>query len=380
MAISTRARQLKVAGEDVISYSAGEPDFPTPEHIVEAAVAACQDPRNHKYTAAAGLPELRETVAAVTAASGGPVVEPDQVLITNGGKQAVFEGLAALLDDGDEVLIPAPYWVTYPEAVRLAGGIPVSVETDSASGFKVTCDDLEAVRTDKTKLLVFVSPSNPTGAVYTPEETAAVGRWAADAGVWVLTDEIYQHLVYGDSVFSSIPVAARELGDRWVVVDGVAKTFAMTGWRVGWLIGAPDVIRAAVNFQSHATSNVANVSQRAALAALTGPMEPVYAMREAFAHRRTLMQAMLDSIPDVSCLIPGGAFYCFPDFRGLMGSDIGGRRVDSTVDLCALLLEECRVAAVPGEAFGAPGYARFSYALGEADLVRGLERVQDLLR
>jgi aspartate/methionine/tyrosine aminotransferase len=306
-------------------------------------------------------------------------VEPDGVLITNGGKQAVFEGLAALVDDGDEVLIPAPYWVTYPEAVRLAGGVPVPIATDATSGFKVTVDQLEAARGDRTKLLVFVSPSNPTGAVYTPEETAEIGRWAAGAGVWVLTDEIYQHLVYGDTVFSSIPVVAPELEDRWVVVHGVAKTFAMTGWRVGWLIGAPDVIEAATNVQSHATSNVANVSQRAALAALTGPMEPVDRMREAFAHRRTVMQSMLDSIDGVSCLLPGGAFYCFPDFRALLGRDIGGHRIETTLDLCSTLLDECGVAAVPGEAFGAPGHVRFSYALGEADLERGLQRVQDLL-
>ncbi len=381
MAISNRARELKASGRDVISYGAGEPDFPTPAHIVEAAELACSDPKNHKYSANAGLPELRDAVAMVTERDGGPAVDPmKQVLITNGGKQAVFQTFAALVDDGDEVLIPAPYWVTYPEAVQLAGGVSVPISTESDAGFKVTVDQLEAAKTDKTKVLVFVSPSNPTGAVYTPDETAAIGEWAGANGVWVMTDEIYQHLVYGDTVFTSLPEVAPALEDRWVIVNGVAKTFAMTGWRVGWMIGPADVVKAAANLQSHATSNVANVSQRAALAALTGPMEPVYEMRSAFAHRRHLMHEMLDSIEGVTCVEPGGAFYCFPDFRGMLGTEIAGRRIESSMDLCAVLLDEAEVAAVPGEAFGAPGYARFSYALGETDLVRGLQRVQDLLR
>lgn len=379
MAISSKAAELKAAGGDVISYGAGEPDFPTPDHIVEAAVAACRDPRNHKYTANAGLAELREAVAMVTTRDGGPPVDPTQVLVTNGGKQAVFQTFAALVDDGDEVLIPAPYWVTYPEAVLLAGGVPIEIPTDSESGFKVTVDQLEAATTERTKLLVFVSPSNPTGAVYTSEETAEIGRWAGDRGIWVMTDEIYQHLVYGDTTFTSMPAVAPELEDRWVIVNGVAKTFAMTGWRVGWMIGPPDVIRAAGNMQSHATSNVANVCQRAAVAALLGPMEAMGEMRLAFDRRRHIMTSMLDAIPGVTCVEPRGAFYCFPDFRSLLGTEIKGRTVDSSLELCGLLLDESGAAAVPGEAFGAPGYARFSYALGDDDLVRGLERVQDLL-
>ncbi|MDH4308552.1 MAG: pyridoxal phosphate-dependent aminotransferase [Acidimicrobiia bacterium] len=379
MAISNRARELTASGRDVVSYGAGEPDFPTPDHIVEAAVEACRDPKNHKYTANAGLAELREAVADVTRRDSGVAVPASQVLITNGGKQAVYQSFAAIVDDGDEVLIPAPYWVTYPEAIRLAGGVPVTVSTGSESGFKVTVDQLEAARTDRTKLLVFVSPSNPTGAVYTPEETAEIGRWAGAHGIWVLTDEIYQHLVYGATPFTSIVSAAPELEDRWIMVNGVAKTFAMTGWRVGWMIGAPDVIKAAGNLQSHATSNVANVSQRAALAAVTGPMEPVETMRTAFDRRRELMHSMLDAIPGVTCVEPTGAFYCFPDFRERLGTEIAGRRIETSLDLCALILDEADAAAVPGEAFGAPGYARFSYALGDADLVRGLERVQDLL-
>ncbi|MGF1666148.1 MAG: pyridoxal phosphate-dependent aminotransferase [Acidimicrobiia bacterium] len=379
MAISNRARELKATGRDVVSYGAGEPDFPTPAHIVEAAVEACRDPRNHKYTANAGLAELREAIAMVTRRDGGPSVSPGQVLVTNGGKQAVYQSFAALVDEGDEVLIPAPYWVTYPEAVLLAGGKPVSIPTDSASGFKVTVEQLEAATTDRTKLLVFVSPSNPTGAVYTPEETAEIGRWAGERGIWVMTDEIYQYLIYGDTAFSSIPVVAPELEDRWVIVHGVAKTYAMTGWRVGWMIGPNDVIKAAGNLQSHATSNVANVTQRAALAALLGPMDPVEDMKVAFDRRRRLMHSMLDAIPGVTCVEPTGAFYCFPDFRGLLGTEIKGRQIESSMDLCSLILDEADAAAVPGEAFGAPGYARFSYALGDDDLVRGLERVQDLL-
>jgi aspartate/methionine/tyrosine aminotransferase len=380
MAISNKAREMKAAGSDVISYGAGEPDFPTPDHIVDAAAAACRDPKNHKYSANAGLIELREAVAMVTARDGGPTVDPkSQVLVTNGGKQSVFQTFAALVSDGDEVIVPAPYWVTYPEAIQLAGGVPVPIATDSAAGFKVTVDQLDAALTDKTKLLVFVSPSNPTGAVYTPDETAAIGAWAADNDVWVMTDEIYQHLVYGDTVFTSLPSVAPGLDDRWVIVSGVAKTFAMTGWRVGWMIGPADVIKAAANLQSHATSNVANVSQWAAFAALTGPMEPMAEMRRAFDHRRQQMHSMLDGIDGVTCLLPGGAFYCFPDFRDLVGTDVAGRRIESSMDLCAVLLDEAGVAAVPGEAFGAPGYARFSYALAEADLIRGLQRVQDLL-
>lgn len=372
MAIDNRARELRAQGRNVISFGAGEPDFPSPAHVVEAAAAACADPVNHHYTANAGLPELREAVAAATAADSGVTVAPSQVLVTNGGKQAVFEAFAALIDPGDEVLIPSPYWVTYPEAVRLAGGVPVPVPTSAAAGFRAGPDDLEAAWTPRTKLLVFVSPSNPTGSVYPPEEAAAVGRWAASRGVWVLTDEIYHHLVYGDAVFSSLPALVPELGDRWVIVDGVAKTYAMTGWRVGWMIGPPDVVAAAANHHSHSTSNVANVSQRAALAALTGPFEPVAAMREAFDRRRRTMHRMLSEMPGVTSVEPEGAFYCFPDLSGLVGTS----EIPDTLTLAARLLDEADVAVVPGEAFGAPGYARLSYALSDEDLVEGLDRMR----
>ncbi len=379
MAISSRAKALRAQGRDVIGFGAGEPDFPTPEHIVEAAVAACREPRNHRYTPAAGLPELREAVAAVTKAGSGVDVEASNVVITNGGKQAVYNTFAALLDPGDEVLVPSPYWVTYPHAIALAGGVPVPVPTDRTTGFRVSPEDLERAVTDRTKMLVFVSPSNPTGAVYPPDEVREIGRWAAERGLWVMTDEIYQHLVYGTATFTSMPGVSPELEDRWVIVNGVAKSYAMTGWRVGWLVGPPDVVAAATTLQSHSTSNVANVSQRAALAALTGPFEPVERMRAAFDRRRRTMYEMLRDIPGVEIVEPQGAFYAFPDVSAHLGREIRGRRFRSVGDLAAFILDEVEVAIVPGEAFGAPGYARLSYALADADLVRGVERLQRLL-
>lgn len=374
MAISNRAAELKAAGGDIVSFGAGEPDFPTPPHIVEAALKAAGEIRNHKYTANAGLPELRQAIAAFTVEHGGPPVEPGNVLVTNGGKQGVYQSFAALLDEGDEAIVPAPYWVTYPEAIKLAGGVPVAVETTSAAGFKVSVDQLEAAYTPRTKLLVFVSPSNPTGAVYTRHETLEIGRWAAERDVWVVTDEIYQHLTYTESGFWSLPAITPELGDRWIIVSGVAKTFAMTGWRVGWMIGPTDVIKAAANLQSHLTSNVANVSQRAALAGLTGPLEPVWEMKQAFDRRRRVMHRMLNEIPGVSCVEPQGAFYCFPDLTSLIGD-----RFDDDIALAAHVLDRAGVAIVPGEAFGAPDHARLSYALSDTDLERGLERMAEAL-
>ena len=379
MAISTRARQMKADGRPVISFGAGEPDYETPEHIVAAAVDATRDPRNHRYSANAGLPELREAVAATTSADDGLAIDPNQVLVTNGGKQAVFQTFAALLDPGDEVIVLAPYWVTYPEAVKLAGGVPVVVETTAADGFLADPDRLEAARTDRTKALVFVSPSNPTGAVHGADRTRAIGEWAARNGVWVLSDDIYQHLVYGDATFTSLPGVTPEIEDRWVIISGVSKTWAMTGWRVGWMVGPADVIRAAANHQSHATSNVSNVSQRAALAALTGPREPAERMREGFDRRRRLMHSLLSDIDGVTCVEPSGAFYCFPSFAGVGDGRNGGRSFRSGVDLCAALLEEAEIALVPGEAFGAPGHARLSYALGDDDITEGLGRLRRFL-
>ncbi|HEX2117780.1 MAG TPA: pyridoxal phosphate-dependent aminotransferase [Acidimicrobiales bacterium] len=380
LAVDAKAKSLKAAGHDVIGFGAGEPDFPTPAHIVAAAVEAAPDPRNHRYTPAAGLPELREAVAVKTAKDSGYEVAASQVLITNGAKQAVYNAFAALLDPGDEVLLPAPFWVTYPEAIRLAGGVPVVVPTDESSGFRATVDALEAATTDRTKVLLFVSPSNPTGAVYTPEQTAEVGRWAAERGLWVLTDEIYEHLVYGQHRFSSLPALVPELADRTIVVNGVAKTYAMTGWRVGWMIGPNDVVKGAVNLQSHATSNVANVSQRAALAALTADQACVGEMRAAFDRRRRRMHELLGAIPGVTCLEPEGAFYAFPSFAGVLGRPLaGGKTAATTLELAEVVLDEVKVAIVPGEAFGAPGYARLSYALADEALEEGVGRLARLL-
>jgi len=379
LAVDAKAKALKAAGEDVISFGAGEPDFPTPAHIVAAAVEAASQPRNHRYTPAAGLPELREAVAAKTAADSGWDVKAAQVLITNGAKHAVYNTFATLLDPGDEVLVLAPYWVTYPESIRLAGGVAVVVPTDESTGFRATVEALEAALTDRTKVLLFVSPSNPTGAVYPAAEVEAMGRWAAERGLWVVTDEIYEKLVYGDRTFSSIPGLVPEIRDRCVIVNGVAKSYAMTGWRVGWMVGPADVIKAAANLQSHATSNVANVSQRAALAAVTGDQGPVATMREAFDRRRRTMHELLGAIPGVVCLEPEGAFYAFPSFAAVLGTEIGGRRPATTLELADVALDEAKVAIVPGEAFGAPGYARLSYALGDDQLEEGVTRLAKLI-
>jgi aspartate/methionine/tyrosine aminotransferase len=379
LAITAKAKALRAAGEPVVVFGAGEPDFATPDHIVEAAVAAARDPQNHRYSPAAGLPELREAVAAKTLRDSGYEVAPEQVLITNGGKHAISNAFNALVDPGDEVLLPAPYWTTYPEPVRFAGGVVVELPTTAADGFKVTVDQLEAARTPRTKVLVFVSPSNPTGVVYAPDEVTAIGRWAAEHGIWVLTDEIYEHLTYGDHRFTSIATAGPELGDRVVIVNGVAKTYAMTGWRVGWMIGPADVTKAAANLQSHQTSNVANVSQRAALAAVSGPLDAVAEMRTAFERRGRRMVELLRGIDGVEVLDPQGAFYAFPSFEGVLGRTIAGRKVGTTLDLAAVILEEVKVAIVPGEAFAAPGYARLSTALGDDDLEEGVTRIADLL-
>ena len=379
LAVDARAKALQAAGEPVIGFGAGEPDFPTPAHIVEAAVAACRDPRNHRYSPAGGLPELKEAIAVKTRRDSGLEILPGQVLVTNGGKHAVYNTFEALLNPGDEVLLPAPYWTTYPEPITLSGGTPVVVSTDASSGFRVTIDQLEAARTPATKALMFVSPSNPTGAVYPPDEVAAIGRWAVEHDLWVVTDEIYEHLTYANHQFSSIATLVPELADRCVVLNGVAKTYAMTGWRVGWMIGPADVIKAATNLQSHTTSNVANVSQRAALAAVAGDLEAVAMMRAAFDRRRQTIHRMLNEIPGVTCLEPEGAFYAFPSFEGVLGREIKGHRSTSTAELAGVILDLANVAIVPGEAFGAPGYARMSFALGDDDLVEGVERIADLL-
>jgi len=373
LAIDAKAKAMKLAGEPVIGFGAGEPDFPTPAAIVEAAAAACRDPKNHRYTPVAGLPELREAIAVKTQRDTGFEVPAAQVLVTNGGKQAVEEAFATIVDPGDEVLLPAPYWTTYPEAIRLAGGVPVELPTTEATGFKPTVDQLEAARTPRTKALLFCSPSNPTGAVCTRDEVEAIGRWADEHDVWVVTDEIYEHLTYGSAAMHSLPVVVPAMADRTIVVNGVAKTYAMTGWRVGWLLAPLDVVKAATNLQSHATSNVCNVAQRAALQAVSGDLAAVDEMRTAFDGRRQVIHRMLNDIEGVACPEPEGAFYAFPNLTGLLTDD-----TPTTLDLAARVLDEAKVAFVPGEAFGAPGYARFSYALGDADLEEGITRLQKL--
>ncbi|HCB34011.1 MAG TPA: aspartate aminotransferase [Acidimicrobiaceae bacterium] len=399
LAVDAKTKKLRAAGENVIGFGAGEPDFPTPPHIVEAAAEACRDPRNHRYSPTAGQPELREALAAKTLRDSGLDLSPGQFLVTNGGKQAVYTTMAVLLDPGDEVLLPAPYWTSYPEAVRIFGGVPVEVFAGVEAGFRVSVEQLEAARTGRTKALMFVSPSNPTGVVYDRAEIEAIGRWAVEHGVWVITDEIYEHLVYGadgggggggaggGSARYSLPVVVPEAAERCVVLNGVAKTYAMTGWRVGWMAGPDDVIAAATNLQSHLSSNVCNVAQAATLAAVSGPLDAVAEMRAAFDERRHVIVRILDGIDGVRCALPDGAFYAFPSLEGVLdggaaggGAAAGaGGRPGTTLDLAATVLDEARVAFVPGEAFGAPGYGRFSFALGMEDLVEGATRLAELL-
>ncbi|MBK8468644.1 MAG: pyridoxal phosphate-dependent aminotransferase [Candidatus Phosphoribacter sp.] len=379
LAVDAKAKALKAQGRPVIGFGAGEPDFPTPDYIVEAAVAAARVPANHRYTPAAGLPELREAISVKTRRDSGLDVPAGQVLVTNGGKQAVYTAFATIVDPGDEVLLPAPYWTTYPEAIALAGGTAVEVFAGEEQGYMVTVEQLEAARTEHTKALLFCSPSNPTGAVYSPEQVRAIGQWAHSHGIWVITDEIYEHLTYDGVAAASMPVEVPELADTCIVLNGVAKTYAMTGWRVGWMAGPKDVIAAATNLQSHLTSNVNNIAQRAAIAALSGDLTAVDAMRVAFDRRRRLMVELLGQIPGVSCPTPQGAFYVYPSIKGVLGRTIRGARPLTSADLATLILDEVEVAVVPGEAFGPSGYLRLSYALGDDDLVEGVTRIQSLL-
>ncbi len=379
LAVDAKAKALQAQGENVIGFGAGEPDFPTPQHIVDAAIVACSEVRNHRYTPAGGLPELKEAIAVKTKRDSGFDCAASQVLVTNGGKHAVYTSFAALCDPGDEVILPAPYWTTYPEAIRLAGGVPVVIDTDAESGFQVTIEQLDAALTPRTKVLLFVSPDNPSGAVYPPAAVEAIGRWAVDHGVWVITDEIYEHLTYGPHEFSSMPTLVPDLADQCIIVNGVAKTYAMTGWRVGWMIGPADVIKASTNFQSHATSNVSNVAQRAALAAVSGSLDDVTMMRAAFERRATTMHQMLNAIPGITCIEPQGAFYAYPDLNGLLGRPIGGVTANNTLELADLVLDQAKVAFVPGEAFGLAGYGRFSFALGDENMVEGITRLANLV-
>lgn len=377
LAVDAKAKALKAAGKPVIGFGAGEPNFPTPPHIVAAAIEAAADPKNHKYTLAKGLPELRQAIADKTKADSGVVVDPDNIIVTNGGKQAVFQAFVSLIDDGDEVILPAPYWTTYPEAIALCGGVPVEVFASSDQDYKVTVEQLECALTAKTKALLLCSPSNPTGSVYSASELRAIGRWALDNGVWVISDEIYEHLIYaGDMAYILREVP--ELANQTIIVNGVAKTYAMTGWRVGWMHGPADVMKKVANFQSHITSNVNNVAQRAAIAALTGEQGVVADMKEAFDQRRRTLVSMLREINGFVVPEPTGAFYVFPNVQALLGKEINGRVAHSSAELAELILEEAEVAVVPGEAFGAPGYIRLGYALGDEDLVEGVKRLQRL--
>jgi aspartate/methionine/tyrosine aminotransferase len=376
LAVDAKAKALKAAGRPVIGFGAGEPDFPTPDYIVEAAVAAARQPKYHHYTPVAGLPELRSAIAAKTERDTGYAVDAAQVLVTNGGKQAVYNAFATLLDPGDEVLLIAPYWTTYPEAIKLAGGVPVEVVTDESTGYLATVEQLESARTARTKVLLFVSPSNPTGAVYPREQVEAIGTWARENGLWVVTDEIYEHLVYGEAEMTSIVHSA---GEQVVVLNGVAKTYAMTGWRVGWLIGPTDIVKAATNLQSHSTSNVSNVAQVAALTAVSGDLSAVAEMRQVYDRRRRTIVSMLSDIPGVVCPEPLGAFYAYPSVKGLLGVPLRGRVATNSTELAEIILDEAEVAVVPGEAFGTPGYVRMSYALGDEDLAEGVSRIAKLV-
>ena len=379
LAVDAKAKALKAAGRPVIGFGAGEPDFPTPDYIVKAAQDAASKPANHRYSPTPGLPELRDAIVAKTLRDSNYVINADQVLVTNGGKQAVYQAFASIVDPGDEVILPAPYWTTYPECIKLAGGIAVEVFADETQNYCVSVDQLEAARTDKTKVLLFCSPSNPTGSVYSPEQVKEIGQWALKHGIWVITDEIYEHLRYDGASAPSLPVIVPELADTTIILNGVAKTYAMTGWRVGWMIGPKDVIKAATNLQSHLSSNVANISQRAAIAALTGDLTAVHEMGVAFDRRRKLIVKMLNEIPGVQCPTPTGAFYVYPSVKGVLGKEIRGKKPQTSAELATLILDEVEVAAVPGEAFGPSGYLRFSYALGDDDIVEGITRVAKLL-
>lgn len=378
LAVDAKAKALKAAGKPVIGFGAGEPDFPTPAHVVAAAKLAAENPASHRYTPASGLPDLRKAIAEATSRDDKIKVTQDQVVVTNGGKQAIFNTMATLINPGDEVIIQAPYWVTYPEVVQIFGGVAKIVMSDETTDYKITVKDLEKARTLKTKMFIFASPSNPTGTVYTPEETKAIGEWALKHDIWVMTDEIYQYLIYPGNEFASILNLVPDLADRCVIISGVAKTYAMTGWRVGWSIGPQNFTKASINLQSHMTSNVNNVAQHAAIAAITGSQEIVGTMLQSFDKRRQTMVKMLNDIEGVHCPIPGGAFYVYPSVKGLIGRSINGKTVNSSLELTEIALEEANIALVPGEAFGTPGYVRMSYALGEEDLVAGVNRLQKL--
>jgi aspartate aminotransferase len=376
--VDAKAKALQAEGKAVISFAAGEPDFPTPAHIVEAAIAAAKDPKNHRYTPAVGLPELREAIAKKTLADSGTEITAAQVVVTNGGKQAVYQAFAVLLDPGDEVILPSPYWTTYPEAIALAGGKSVEVFAGSDQGYLVTVEQLEAARTPKTKAMLLGSPANPTGAVYSKEQIKAIGEWALANEIWVVSDEIYQNVIYDGKRAYSITELVPAMKDLTIMVNGVAKSYAMTGWRLGWMAGPLDAMKAAANLQSHLSSNVNNIAQRAAIAALTGPQDEIKAMVDAFDRRRHLAVAELSKINGWIAPMPEGAFYVYSDVRGLLGKSWGGKVINTSLELCDYILDAAEVALVPGEAFGPSGYVRMSYALGDAQITEGIQRLQKL--
>jgi aspartate/methionine/tyrosine aminotransferase len=379
LAVDAKAKALKAAGRPVIGFGAGEPDFPTPDYIVSAAASAAAVPANHRYTPTPGLPDLRDAIVAKTKRDSNYEITADQVLVTNGGKQSVYQAFATIIDPGDEVILPSPFWTTYPECIKLAGGKAVEVFADESQNYLVSVEQLEAARTPKTKALLFCSPSNPTGSVYSPEQVKAIGEWALKNNIWIIADEIYEHLLYDGAKAPSMPVVVPGLADSTIIINGVAKTYAMTGWRVGWMIGPKDVIKAATNLQSHLTSNVSNVSQRAAIAALSGDLSAVHKMGEAFDRRRKLIVGLLNEIPGFECPMPTGAFFVYPSVKGALGKTIRGKVAKTSAELATIILDEVEVAAVPGEAFGPSGYLRFSYALGDEDIVEGIGRIKKLI-
>ena len=379
LAVDAKAKALKAAGRPVIGFGAGEPDFPTPDYIVEAAAAATKVVANHRYSPTPGLPELRQAIVNKTKRDSNYEISVDQVLVTNGGKQAVYQAFASIINPGDEVILPSPFWTTYPECIKLAGGKAVEVFADESQDYLVSIEQLEAARSENTKALLFCSPSNPTGSVYSVEQVKAIGQWAAKHGIWIISDEIYEHLLYDGASAPSIPVIVPEMADKTIIINGVAKTYAMTGWRVGWMIGPKDAIKAATNLQSHLSSNVSNVAQRAAIAALDGDLSAVKKMGEAFDRRRKLIVKLLNQIPGISCPMPKGAFYVYPSVKGVLNKEINGRTPTTSAELATIILEEAEVAVVPGEAFGPSGYIRLSYATSDEDIIEGVTRIKKLL-
>ena len=380
LAVDAAAKELKAQGRPVIGFGAGEPNFSTPDYIVEAAQAACADPAMHHYSPGKGLPQLREAIAQKTLRDSGYEVDPNtEIIVTNGGKQAVFEAFSAIVEVGDEVIMPTPYWTTYPEVIKIAGGVPVPVMAGADQHYKVTVEQLDAAKTEKTKALLVVSPSNPTGAVYDAKELKAIGQWALDNGIWVITDEIYEHLIYDGIHVEHIVKLVPELAKQTLVLNGVAKTYAMTGWRVGWMIAPADVIKACAAFQSHTTGNVSNIAQRAALAAVSGPLDKVEKMREVFDRRRQRMVELLRQVPDLEVPMPHGAFYCYPSVERILGRELAGETPQTSAELADLMLRKVEVAVVPGEAFGPSGFFRLSYALSDEDLEEGVGRIVDFL-